>query len=136
VLLRKNQQWRRKLHKRGLPIIGAFALEVYLKCLILLDGAEHEDLHDLYKLFSKLKTPSQDKVRALYAPHFKFGQKVLDHFHQHAGGSKETASLELFLERSSKAFIELRYYYELPLKKGYGWTGMEISDCIDTSSWN
>jgi hypothetical protein len=102
----------------------------------LLEGAEHEDLHDLYKLFSKLKTPSQDKVRALYAPHLKFGQKVLDHFHQHAGGSKETASLELFLERSCKAFIELRYYYELPLKKGYGWTGMEISDCVDTSSWN
>ena len=55
---------------------------------------------------------------------------MLDHFHQHAGGSKETASLELFLERSSKAFIELRYYYELPLKKGYGCTGIEISDCV------
>jgi hypothetical protein len=38
--------------------------------------------------------------------------------------------LELFLERSSKAFIELRYDYELPLKKGYGWMGMEISDCV------
>jgi hypothetical protein len=34
------------------------------------------------------------------------------------------------LGRPRKAFIELRYYYELPLKKGYGWTGMEISDCV------
>lgn len=29
--------------------------------------------------------------------------------------------------RSPSSYV---VYYELPLKKGYGWIGMEISDCV------
>lgn len=120
-----------KVYAAPYCVLAAFALEVYLKCLIELEEKEdHEDLHDLSKLFLKLGATSQDRIRDLYAPHLVFGQKMLDHFSKEAGAPGRTASLELFLKFSSKAFIELRYYYELTLKKGYGWMGTEISDCV------
>lgn len=49
-------------------VCSSFSLELYLKCLILVEGGSSKG-HDLEQLFSKIAPESQKRIRASYETH-------------------------------------------------------------------
>jgi len=88
---------------------AAFASELYLKCLILLEtGQLMKGEHNLRKLFSKLPDDTQQRVErtfnAITAPRFQNS----DDFY----GARQPKSFRDALKHGAEAFINWRYIYE------------------------
>src|SRR5882724_7150276 len=55
--------------------LGALTLELYLKCLLVLQNGEVERGHDLRMLFDKLTPATQQRLRDLTSPHLPAVEK-------------------------------------------------------------
>jgi hypothetical protein len=98
---------------------GALALELYLKCLILIDtGKAIQNTHNYWILFQKLKRETQTEIKDWYA---RLPPSLIEIASQHDPGLKEQNkefTLEAELKRSQDAFVMWRYVYELGSHSG------------------
>lgn len=81
---------------------AAFALEMYLKCLLLLEQGQAprgRDGHDLHKLFHALNPTVQSQLTKDHEGFFKSKGLPVD-------------DLEELLKRGRNAFVEFRYAHE------------------------
>jgi hypothetical protein len=94
-------------------VLSAFASELFLKCLLLIEGRGTSNSHDLHALYRKLS----QKAQALIASKWDFPAKhaaqiALMEMHS---GQKMPTDLDSALARGKNAFIKMRYIYEDPL---------------------
>jgi hypothetical protein len=116
--------------------LHAMALELYFKCLYLLD---HNKLdrrtrtHDLKKLFDFLKPETQEKIRDNFDP--TLGQHVIDDFQKKQKkrglehiGLPRSFNFDFALYCSSGTFEWIRYAYERQNRPSEQWYGKPILD--------
>ena len=122
------------LANHGLPtcmfpmvMCASFSLELYLKCLILIEGNTYGKLHDLNKLFLKTKVDSQKKIRANYEP-LKARKDAM--FSAMKGVPTPRTDFDFVLSASAKAFENFRYAFEGNVPDQTGWLASEISECV------
>jgi hypothetical protein len=93
----------------------AFAIELYLKCLLHIETGKVSFKHDLEQLYNSLTKETQSKVNIHYEgyraknPESIFLEKNLPMF---------SFDLPSVLKMIKNAFIDFRYYYELKGKDG------------------
>jgi hypothetical protein len=87
---------------------GAFAVELYLKCLLAVEGSQIPDTHNLKTLFNQLSRQSKDKIRKRHNRLAK-EHPVLSGFRQRLGIKTDLDSL---LEDGQDVFIQFRYMFE------------------------
>jgi|GEM_PF-3296819 len=83
--------------------VSAFAFELFLKCLLLLDGDELPRTHDLNRLFNALKEDRRRQIEMRYEEQRQESRTA-------AGPNFPLARV---LEQSADAFESHRYIYEL-----------------------
>jgi hypothetical protein len=59
-------------------VCAAFALELYFKCLRIMDKGAYSDEHNLRALFDQLGAPTQQRIRELFVPYLLAAQKADD----------------------------------------------------------
>jgi hypothetical protein len=104
----------------------AFSLELYFKCLILLEGGAALG-HDLEDLFSKTSPESQKQIRASYAP---YKAKADGMYAAVKGVPIPPTDFDAALRASARAFEHFRYAFEGAVKDQEGWMGNDICECV------
>lgn len=94
----------------------AFAFEMYLKCLLVIEGKEVVYGHTLFKIFESLNPETQGKIIADYTKNVTYYPA----YYEGAGKDKKTDFLSM-LKQMPSAFTWLRYRYEKALKP---WDGV------------
>ena len=97
----------KKLYAIPFCVNAAFGVELYLKCLLVTEGANPGDKHDLVELFRNLKRHTKARLTKRY-------NKVS------AGDDTKAkmrklgllTNLETELEQSRHAFVLLRYHFD------------------------
>jgi HEPN domain len=122
------------LNNHGMPqcmfpmvICSAFSLELYLKSLILIEGGTYGKLHDLEKLFSRVKPKSQKIIRASYETHKMKMDAMFATFKDIPAPKTDFDSV---LHASAKAFENFRYAFEGIVKDQEGWMASPICDSV------
>jgi len=98
----------------------AFAIELYLKCLIQLEtGQLIKNEHDLHKLFAKLNEETQQEIETQFNSLQKNPQYDLSNAPEEIKKAAASApkNLREALKVGGNAFVEWRYLYE---STGYG----------------
>jgi hypothetical protein len=108
----------------------AFAMEMYFKCLIVLDTGKDPDWkHDYVELFSLLSPETQKRIKDCYNKHP--GAIMVKHMAalMTATGTPplEAQTFEAKLTRSKDAFRNLRYIYQYASPE---WDANEMLECI------
>lgn len=114
-------------HKYILPVAivmnASFALETYIKCLAALESGLFLRGHDTLKLFRKLRSETQSRLRAYHydyvsdKPEFEAAKKK---------GVK--VDLDSLLERGRNAFVNFRYAFEnIPVGQDWGVGGLNAA---------
>jgi hypothetical protein len=70
-------------------VCHAFSLELYLKCLIVMEGNAYPLSHDLEELFRKLTLENQTEVENLCKRHLPLQQKMVDLLHKQSNSSSQ-----------------------------------------------
>ena len=87
---------------------AAFAVELYLKCLLLIEGGQVPETHNLKQLFNQVSRESRGKItkrhNTLAADH-----PVLSEFRQKLGIKTDLNSI---LEDGQDIFTQFRYFFE------------------------
>jgi len=83
-------------------VCASFCTELYLKCLVLLEGKSYELLHSYRKLFDALEADTQASINKIFDD-----LCIID---PHPAGIKE--DLDAVLTDTSNAFVSWRYLYE------------------------
>ena len=87
---------------------AAFAVELYLKCLLSVEGGQIPETHNLKQLFNQVSRESRGKItkrhNKLAADH-----PVLSEFRQNLGIKTDLNSL---LEDGQNIFTQFRYFFE------------------------
>jgi hypothetical protein len=110
----------------AIPVCAAFALELYFKCLLAIDGIPIPPEHDLKKLFNKLSPEHKERIKHLSEPYMDDVRVWLKEEHQKLGKPVPTVDFNFVLRASKNAFEVARYLYETGLPGGKGW----IADSI------
>jgi hypothetical protein len=107
-------------------VSAAFALEVYFKCIFVLETNQPPpNQHNLRKLFELLAPATQVKIRALFAPHQAKIQGYVNEAATAAGVTPHAVDFDNVLNFSQDAFVLMRYIYE-SLPPMSGWFGHAI----------
>lgn len=93
----------------------AFALELFLKILLRLEGSSPGDTHDLKELFRNLKRGTKAALEKEF--NAKYSKATFKE-----GPPMKPTNLADELERSKDAFVEMRYIFEgeRPDNGGFG----------------
>jgi hypothetical protein len=103
--------------------LSAMTLELYLKCLALLEGKEaRENTHHLWKLFTYLNGTTQNRIRQIAAPRIKERNLTLK---EKDGSLVVLADFDKILKLSANALTTSRYPYE-GIPPGIGWAAGAI----------
>lgn len=100
----------------------AFAFELYLKCLIVLDTGREVRTHNYRKLFVALTPTTRDKVKEIFDHLPKSVLEVAASHDEEMRKANFDYSFEGVLASSQDAFEKLRYNYEGKLRVGEGFT--------------
>ncbi len=105
-------------------VLFAFSLELYLKCLAILDSGAQLWNHDLLGLYKQISPANQSRLKELYADSVRHGLEKRLHFKatlEEAGAQMVNPDdLEAVLGESKSAFAQLRYIHEQPSKSNDG----------------
>jgi hypothetical protein len=119
----------------AVTMIAAFSLELYLKCLHVMDHASSpEQTHNLKYLFEALSGTTKRKIEKYFDP--TAGQAALDDIRKKLPPNAVIWHLPLKFDlsfaifASSKAFEYVRYAYERPAYVTEQWCGGPIIDAI------
>lgn len=96
-------------HAAPAATLDAFALELYLKCLYVLDHSDSAWGHDTEKLIGELKPGTQDSLRSHYEVVLSGHAEIVAELERDHPGLQE---FDRALATSSKAFETLRYLFE------------------------
>jgi hypothetical protein len=110
------------------PVCSAFALELYLKCLIRLRRMPISNAHDLCELFQGLSKPQQKKVVAFFDGRSDTTREYIDREYEKEGREKPNFSFDFCLKASRNGFVRLRYLHEMGAEPESGWLGDVIME--------
>lgn len=105
----------------------AFSIELFLKCLILIETQKPTTGHDLGVLYSKLSPNTQSKIES------EFNKLYLNSAALKTLPDKamKLHTIQEVLETNSNTFEKYRYFYERGLKHGQGNMGLgEIAQAL------
>jgi hypothetical protein len=108
-------------------VCAAFSLELYLKCLLLIEGGSTEKKHDLEKLFANISCTSREAIRKNYE------NKRVVRDAMFAGAHvppPPPSDFDFVLHASALAFEKFRYAYEGLIEDGQGWLAGDIGECV------
>ena len=107
----------------GIPAVtcAAMALELYLKCLIAMEGTKNPNIHDLRDLFEKLSPSLQASVRS----HFDAHSDAVKEFLIKDGSQASEVTFDFVLDWSREAFVRARYVFDDGQPQAIWW-----ADCI------
>src|SRR6266702_4257639 len=111
-------------------VLSALSLEIFLKCLIILDGNSYQGIHDLLGLFNRTKPDTQKELEAEYQKHLPEAQKRFDAAYLQIGQTPPSASLQRALGDSNGAFVNVRYPYEKRMKAGGVWMATDVAEYV------
>jgi hypothetical protein len=119
----------RSAHLPGLMLpwvmCASFSSELYLKCLVLIEGNNYGKDHDLKDLFGRLTQDSQNEIRNCYEPKRAAQEAV----YRASGVPIPRSDFDYVLEVSSKSFVKFRYAYE-GINGPVGWAMGPADDCL------
>lgn len=92
-------------------VMSVFAIELYYKCLLSLEGERAPQTHNLKALHRDLEPATKTRIEQLWALHAPNLEPLWKTMEQHM---KKTVPRDFptLLDMSSKAFSELRYLHE------------------------
>jgi hypothetical protein len=95
-------------------VCSAFALELYLKCLIAINGNGIPTTHNLRTLFKRLTMGCQENIRSYFATKTPEMTKYFAEVNRQAGYPimPLTPDFDAQLRASADAFQNMRYVYE------------------------
>jgi hypothetical protein len=113
-------------------VLAALSLEIFLKCLVVLEGNTYKGIHDLHCLFSAIADDTKDKLRLYYNEYIPARQAMVNSVHAAAGfpGVPPLVSMDFDLQCSKNAFEKIRYSYERRLDDWEGWVAYEVLICV------
>lgn len=92
---------------------SAFASELYLKCLIILEtGQLMKDQHNLRKLFNKLHEDTKKTIENNFDKGMSEAPEISEEAKAQVGGRTPPRTLWEALEQGGDAFVRWRYIYE------------------------
>jgi hypothetical protein len=94
-------------------VISAFASELFLKCLKLIDGKGTSNSHKLAELFGDLSHDTQALIRAEWDTMLAVSEPMYQEL-ERKHRVKIPRDLNTSLAECGEAFMKLRYIYELP----------------------
>jgi hypothetical protein len=97
-------------------VIAAFALELYLKCLIYLETGSAPQGHEIVKLFRKVSAAKQAKIRTIYQANV--GNDVICRHIIAQFKNPHLFDFDPVLNSINTTFVDWRYYYEKPVFTG------------------
>jgi HEPN domain-containing protein len=109
---------RKKRFALGFAVLAAFSVELYLKCLLLIEARQYPETHNLKKLFAQLKPETKSELRK---KHDARAERVA-----------ELGKLEELLEQGQDAFERFRYPFEKGEETGFAlnWLGEVVRQKI------
>lgn len=84
----------------------AYAFELLLKCIMIIENSYYHSGHDLYGLFKLLDEETQKKLI------IKYSEYQHRRRHRRYFGIWEDVGLTMVLEEAGRAFMEFRYLFE------------------------
>jgi len=114
-------------------VCQAFSLELYLKCMIVIEGSPYPATHDLEKLYELITAENRSEIEKICLPHLPLQQKMSDAFHKQANkpGPAPIVTFQGMLHASHRAFEAFRYVHEkTTLSDGQGWSGGPIVQSV------
>jgi hypothetical protein len=93
-------------------LLQAFTSELFLKCLIAIEGGAPPRLHDLLDLFNLLSTPTRSRLQAMWFDYVQRHPEQTETFKQ--VGVTIEPELTSALAAGRKAFELIRYWHEDP----------------------
>jgi hypothetical protein len=118
-------------------VISTFASELFLKCLLLLEGKDVPNKHNLETLFGLLNADHQSRITELWDKDQVRRKDHLDDTERKMGVAIPR-DLSQALHDCGDAFVLLRYLYEAPMKASFYITFLPIilRDLIrEITSW-
>jgi len=105
------------------PIVcAAFALELYLKCLLTIEGKKPPKSHDLQELFELLGAKTQSHIRARFKPYESEQEELASPAYAAQGMTRPPGAVfDFILNASRDAFETYRYIHEKGLEANQGW---------------
>jgi hypothetical protein len=91
-------------------VLSAFAIELFLKCLLLLEGNELDRTHTLNVLYRRLSHKQKRRIEEVWE---KEARPKIDELHRKVG-LRHPTDLPNALVTCAKAFEHMRYGYEDP----------------------
>jgi hypothetical protein len=113
-----------------LAVNHALSLELYLKCLILIEKGTHSDDHDLKKLFHVLPVATREKARKYYDKirnNDPMCQREAERIRQEGEDPEDDFALKAALKHAATAFVRCRYPYEEGSDFNYALVPLEIA---------
>jgi len=89
----------------GFAVLAAFSVELFLKCLLVIEAGQCPETHNLQKLFAQLKRETRNELRKKHDAH--------------AERKAEFGTLEELLEQGQDAFERFRYSFEKGEETGF-----------------
>jgi hypothetical protein len=110
-------------------VLESLGLEIFLKCLILIEGGHYGNTHDLYRLFLAVSLKNQTKIRNSFSKTVPTGGIM---YVKPGSGNQPSPRIDFdyVLRRSAKAFEAWRYVYEASQKENQAWLASGIVDCV------
>ena len=84
----------------------AYAFELYLKCLMIIENGQYFEVHELSGLFKLLSTNTQKNIERRYSSDDTYIRRNTTYF-----GFFESPTLYELLEEANRAFIDFRYLF-------------------------
>jgi hypothetical protein len=104
---------------------AAFSLEMYLKCLLLLEEQRAPHLHDMHDLFHALSSSTQSELIEAHENFVSFNPSFIEQARQ----TESQTDLENLLKLGRNAFTDFRYVHErIPSETVWGLNG--LTKCV------
>jgi len=110
-------------------VLVIFGFELYLKCLIAIEGKKPPRIHDLRDLFFQLSKESQVEIRRAYKERAKTDPffKRMKQFYEEKGFPVDH-SFDSVLKSCASAFVHFRYLWEY--EGGGKWHASALLECV------
>jgi hypothetical protein len=108
ALVAETRRGNRRILSLALATNAAFALEMYLKCLLSLEQGQAPHGHDLHKLFHALSSSTQSELTKDHEQFQNSNPASMAEAHQLG----LPTDLEELLKRGRNAFADFRYAHE------------------------
>jgi hypothetical protein len=100
---------------------SAFALEVYLKCLVRMERKPIKRGHGLIALFNQLGRRNQSSIKRYWRANSEPAREAVEEIYGRDGTPAPKFDFNFVMTASDDAFVSLRYIYERGVDQAKGW---------------